>query len=207
MRVARLAGAAGLVALAVVLVLVALDVLRWQHAVDRGDREFASNAQTANWQAHALLPGDPARALLAPGTALKFRAAAQSFAAVQATGTGYDNGLSEAQTRGELEDQLGGLALSGDHRVASDADNLLGILAFEDATSTGPIAPAPVDQSVGDFAAAIRLEPGNVDAKYNLKLLLRLLVATGVRHGNNSGGGGAATGQRGAGGGVPGRGY
>jgi len=91
--------------------------------------------------------------------------------------------------------------------IASEADNLLGILAFADSTQTGPAAPAPVDQSVADFQAAVRLEPGNVDAKFNLELLLHQLLARGIRPGSNSSAGGPAKGHRGAGGGLPGRGY
>ncbi len=207
MKASRILAAAGLLTIAALLAMLALDVARWHDAMVRGDRQLASSPIAASWHAATVLPGDPARRLLGLDTALQFRMAAQSFAAVQAAGAGYDNGLSEAQTRGELEDQLAKLALSSDHAVASAADNLLGILAFDDATASGPIAPAPVDQSMGDFQAAVRAEPSNVDAKYNLELLLRLLVARGVRHGPSSGGGGPATGSHGAGGGIPGRGY
>jgi hypothetical protein len=207
MKAARPVIAAGLLALAVLLAVLTVDVLRWRDAMHDGDRELAASPATASWHADTLAPGDPVRWLLGLDPALKFRAAAQSFAAVQAAGDGYDNGVSEAQTRGELEDQLASIALSNNHTIASAADNLLGILAFDDATTSGPIEPAPVDQSVGDFQAAVRAEPGNVAAKYNLELLLRLLVAKGVRHGSTVGGSGSSTGQQGAGGGIPGRGY
>ena len=72
---------------------------------------------------------------------------------------------------------------SGDRRRGSEAANLLGILAFADSRPSGPTAPAPVDQSVADFQAAVRLDPGNEDAKFNLELLLRQLVAKGIRRG------------------------
>ena len=100
---------------------------------------------------------------------------------MQAAGRGYDNGLSESRDRGELEAELTELARSGDLRRGSEAENLLGILAFADSRPSGPTAPAPVDQSVSDFQAAVRLDPGNEDAKFNLELLLRQLVAKGTR--------------------------
>ena len=182
MRASRIAAVAALLALAAVLAFVAADVLGWRTAMHRGDREFARAPASAVWRASTVLPSDPARDLLGLALPLRFRGAEQSFAAVQAAGRGYDNGLSETRTRGELEAELAELAQSGDHALASQADNLLGILAFADSTQTGPIAPAPVDQSVGDFQSAIRLDPANEDAKFNLELLLHQLIAHQQHH-------------------------
>ena len=203
----RFAAAVMLLAGAVVLVLLAADVLGWREAVRDGDRHFASEPPSAAWHASTRLPFDPARALLGLDGELRFRAAAQQFAAVQAAGRGYDNGLSESRDRGELEAELTELARSGDLRRGSEAANLLGILAFADSRPSGPTAPAPVDQSVSDFQTAVRLEPGNEDAKFNLELLLRQLVAKGTRRGSDNTPAGPSKGHRGAGGGIPGRGY
>jgi hypothetical protein len=86
-------------------------------------------------------------------------------------------------------------------------DNLLGILAFADSQPHGAGRPAPIERSVADFQAAVRLDPENEDAKFNLEWLLRRLVARGTRPGGTAGEGGPATGRRGAAGGVPGKGY
>ncbi len=206
-RGTRFAAAVVLLAGAVVLVLLAADVLGWRDAVRDGDRHFASEPPSAAWHASTRLPFDPARALLGLDGELRFRAAAQQFAAVQAAGRGYDNGLSESRDRGELEAELTELARSGDLRRGSEAANLLGILAFADSRPSGPTAPAPVDQSVSDFQTAVRLDPGNEDAKFNLELLLRQLVAKGTRRGSDNTSAGPSKGHRGAGGGIPGRGY
>ena len=202
----RIASAVALVAVAAILACLAADVLGWRNAIRNGDREFARSATGATWTAKALLPADPAHDLLGLGLPLRFRSAERAFAAVQAAGQGYDNGLSETRSRGELEAELAQLAQSRNHVIASAADNLLGILAFADSAQTGPSAPAPVDQSVTDFQAAVRLDPTNADAKFNLELLLRQLVAKGVRRGASNGAG-ATRGHLGAGGGLPGRGY
>jgi hypothetical protein len=205
-KASRIAAVAALVALAAILACLAADVLGWQDAMRSGDRVFARAPAGATWNRKALLPGDPARALLGLDLPLRFRSAAQRFVAVRAAGQGVDNGLSETRNRGEVEAALAQLARSRDHVLASQAENLLGILAFADSAQTGPSIPAPVDQSVADFQAAVRLDPTNADAKYNLELLLYQLSARGVRHGPGSNA--AAThGHRGAGGGVPGRGY
>jgi hypothetical protein len=204
---ARAAIAVVLVAASVVLALLASDVLRWRSAVRSGDVHFGRSPATATWTARTLVPSDPARALLGLDVPLRFRAAEQSFDAVRAAGRGVDNGLSEARARGELETRLAELALSPDHSIASAADNLLGILAFEDAGRAGPMTPAPVDQSVADFQAAIRLDPKSAEAKFNLELLLRQLLARGVRKGPGDNGAAPTHGHRGGGGGLPGRGY
>jgi len=205
-RRGRIVVAGALLVLAVLAALLAVDLLRWDAAVRSGDRRFVRDAAGARWRASTILPGDPAKHVLGLGDGLAFREAAQEFEAVLAVGRGYDNGLSEGQTRGELELTLAELARSSDRRLASRADNLLGILAFADSQRSGVTAPAPVDRSLADFQAAVRLDPSDDDAKFNLELLLRQLVATGLRRGEN-GTPGPARGHRGAGGGLPGRGY
>ncbi len=207
MSAPRIAAAAAFLAAAAILAVLASDVISSRDAIRTGDSEFALRPANAEWKAGTVLPSNVARDLLGLDVPLRFRSAEQSFAAVQTAGQGYDNGLSEALTRGELESELAQLAESRDHVIASEALNLLGILAFADSTPTGPAAPAPIDQSVADFQAAIRLDSTNTDAKFNLELLLRQLLAKGIRPGPSNSAGGPATGNRGAGGGLPGRGY
>jgi hypothetical protein len=196
-----------LVAAAAILAVLAIDVRQWRQTMRHGDGALARDPASATWRPTTLAPSSITRKLLGLDLALRFRGAQQAFASVEAAGPGYDNGLSESRTRGELEAVLAGIAQSGDHAIASRADNLLGILAFSDATQTGPIAPAPADQSVADFQAAIRLDPTDTDAKFNLERLLQELVAKGTRIGPDATGGGPSRGRRGAGGGLPGRGY
>ena len=207
MSALRIAIAIALVGVGAILACLAWDVLSSRNAIRSGDRQFAVSAPGATWKANTVLPWDPARDLLGLGLPLRFRTTEQSFAAAKAAGQGFDNGLSETRTRGEVEAELAGLAQSRDRAIASRADNMLGILAFTDSTVSGPIAAAPIDQSVADFQAAIRLDPTNADAKFNLELLLRQLRAKGVRPGANNNAGGQANGHHGAGGGLPGRGY
>jgi hypothetical protein len=196
-----------LLAAAIALAALASDVLSWRDAVRAGDRQLAASPASASWTPTTVLPRSVTKRLLGLDTPLRFRRAMQSFAAVRAAGTGYDNGLTESQARGELESVLSGLSQSRDRTVASQAANLLGILAFSDATQTGPIAAAPIDQSVADFQAAVRLDPSDADAKFNLERLLHELIARGVRVGPGSTAAGPGKGHRGAGGGIPGRGY
>ncbi len=64
-----------------------------------------------------------------------------------------------------------------------------------------------MDASVADFQAAVRLDANDADAKFNLELVLRKLLAIGSRHGSDNSTGGGSTGRRGGGGGLPGSGY
>jgi len=207
MRPVRIGVAVVLAVAAVVAALLATDLRSWNTAVRHGDAAFARDPATAAWTASTTLPFDPALRILSLSDQLAFRRAAQSFAQVEAAGNGVDNGYSESQARGALESVLTQLTAGADHHRDSDAENLLGILAFADSTQHGPNAAAPVERSVSDFQSAVQLDPANEAAKFNLELLLHRLLAKGVRPGSSSSPGGPSKGHKGAGGGVAGRGY
>ncbi|HEY4411745.1 MAG TPA: hypothetical protein VGN06_01995 [Gaiellaceae bacterium] len=192
---------------AVVAGLLAADVSGWRTAVARGDAEFAQSPASANWHAGTVLPFHVARGILGLSDQLALRSAAKQFVYVRSLGNGVDNGYSESLQRGALEGILTRLAAGPDRARDSDADLMLGILAFADTRQHGAGAPAPVDQAVADFQSAVTENPANTDAKYDLELLLRYLVATGSRTGSNNTSGGPAKGHKGAGGGQPGTGY
>jgi hypothetical protein len=207
MRATRIALAAVLLVLAVVAALLAADVRDWQSAVRTGDLRFSQNPGYAEWTASTLLPGDPARSLLGIGGQLAFRNAVKTFVTVSAEGQGFDNGYSESRDRAAVEAVLTTLAAGPSKQRDSEADNLLGILAYTDSKQTGPYAPSPVERSESDFRSAVTLDPGNEDAKFNLEWLMRQLVAKGSRTGQNGSAGNSKKGHNGAGGGVPGKGY
>jgi hypothetical protein len=203
----RLALAVLVLATAAFAALLASDLRGWHDAVRAGDVEFARGPADARWGATTVLPFDPALRILDLSGQLAFRQAARAFVGVEASGNGIDNGYSETRARGALEGVLASLAQGPDRRLDSAAENLLGILAFKDSQQRGPSAPAPVDVSVADFQAAVELDPTNQEAKFNLELLLRRLLAQGVRPGSNGASSAPTKGHRGAGGGSPGRGY
>jgi hypothetical protein len=207
MRPVRTVFGLALVAVGVLVALLAADVRSREEAVRVGDLRFAQEPATARWSASVRLPGDPALRLLGVEADVVFRRVAQRVVAVRAAGKGVDNGVSESRTRGEVEALLANQSRSSDGPRASAADNLAGILAFDDTRQLGPSAPAPVERSVADFEDAIRRDPANEDAKFNLEFLLRSLVAKGVRPGSSGAPGGPARGRRGAGAGLPGHGY
>jgi hypothetical protein len=203
----RLLAVAALLVLGVLVALLAADVRSWQSALASGDVAYAQNHATASWKASTVLPAGLSRGTLGLSGQLAFRRAVRTFAVVRYLGNGVDNGYSESQRRAALEVVLTNLASGHDRARDSIVDNMLGVLAFQDSQQTGPSAPAPVERSVADFEAAVELDPTNEDAKFNLEWLRRQLVAHGQRGGGTAGQGTPAKGRKGAGGGVPGKGY
>jgi len=194
-----------LVVLAIVLALGAHDALSWRSALSRGDRRLATAPASARWRASTVLPGDPARALLALGDDLALRRAVRAFLVAEATPYGFDNGVNQTRVRSAAEIVLSDLAANGTAADASQAGDLLGVLVVKAGRVTGGITAD--DRARSAFEAAVRRDPANTDAKYNLELLLRRTKATSTRQGPGSGSGALAHGRRGAGAGTPGRGY
>jgi hypothetical protein len=206
-RTLRIVLAIVAIAAAVVIALLASDLRSWKQAVDGGDLRFTQNPAVATWNASTLLPASISRGILGLDDQLAYRLAARRFTVVDALGCGFDNCFREAQARGNLEATLTNLTRTGNPERDSAANNLLGILAYADSRSVGPNTPAPVDQAVADFTAAVELDPSNEYAKFNLEWLLEQLRARGVRPGGTSGTGSSSKGHKGAAGSPPGKGY
>ena len=119
--------------------------------------------------------------------------------------TGYDDGRQKAQIRGLAELALSDALVTGSQRSSIAGGNLLGILAATDDDET--------DAAVGDrraaetFEAAIRADPANESAKYNLELVLRRIKVVGSREGAGGSSGYYGQSLTGAGAGLPGSGY
>lgn len=204
MRALRPAVALLAVALAALLCLVALDVNGWRTSIGHGDRTFAQG-RGAHWAATTRVPGDPAGRLLAVRDDVSLRRAVAAFVTAANTGRGFDNGITRSRVRAVAEARLTDVAASPRAADASQADDLLGVLASTGgATSAGVTA----DEHARDlFETAVRLDPGNDVAKRNLELVLRRMQAIATRNGAGNGTGRAGHGRRGAGAGTPGRGY
>ena len=126
-----------------------------------------------------------------------------------------DNALQSGAALARAESALADIARGSNRLSASQAETLLGVLVFTavapnsnpfSTERTGP-GPDQVTEAVLDFQNAVRDDPTNVTAKYNLELVIRSLAAQGVRVGSAAQSGAGSTGRRGAGGGEPGQGY
>ena len=202
MRTSRLIAAVLALVLAAVLALLAADVRTWRDTMRADDLRFQLSASAAaDWDTSTLLPSGVARSVLDVDDDRSLRRGIAEFRAADRA-----RGFTRSRVRGAAEAALADVAASNDASAhASQAFDLLGILAFSDSTS-GRRA-TPVERSLAAFDNAVRRDPGNTAAKYNLELLLRLLEAEGERRGPNPTPGPRGSGRRGAGTGTPGQGY
>jgi hypothetical protein len=201
---ARLAIGGALLAAAVVFVVLAVDVRTTNRALRNGDVAYASSPAHASWRADATFEG-LARSLLGVDDDLRVRAALQLATAADRSHLRLDNGVAVETLRARAQDALARVASGTDLATASQARTLLGVFAFSSSANGGD--ESGIDAARAAFTDAIRADPTNADAKYDLELLLRLTLVEGTRTGRGEGGGFGRGGRQGSGGGTPGRGY
>jgi hypothetical protein len=200
----RLVGVAVLATLAVLAGLLAGDVGAWPTALERGDAAYAIAPRSAHWTPPTHL-GDLAETLLGTADDVAARAALQRYRHVAGLQEHLNDALDIQTQRAGAIDALDGPAGSSNPRLATQALTLLGILAFTEAAEGGGVSQT--DAAIGDFTDAIRVDPGDTAAKFDLELLLRLTAAHGHRRGTGPANSFGKTGHLGASGGAPGSGY
>lgn len=200
----RLAFAAVLAVLAVLVAFAAGDVRAWRSALVAGDAAYVATPSRAVWTPHARL-GGVAEALLGVRDDVQLRKALQLYVDAAKLQLRLDNAVDVESARAGAQDALERVSRTSDPRRTSQALTLLGILAFRAVAAGG--AQSQVDAAVSDFTDAVRADPTDEQAAYDLELLLRLMAVHGSRVQPGQGGGFGRTGHRGAGGGLPGSGY
>ena len=173
-RWGALAAAAGALVLAVVLAVLAADVLRWRGHLERADLRYAAEPSAAGrWHPDTRLGGLSTR-LLGVDDDVAFRRAAQRFRAVR---PGVPAAvLGDVAKRARADAALARITRGDESpKRRSLAATYRGVLAFEEARGADAEAPVFLRRSATEFRHAIRLDAGNDDAKYNLELVLRLL--------------------------------
>jgi len=199
----RLTAIAILAAAAVIAALLAADVRAWPVTLENGDAVFAIAPGRARWVPATNL-GDLSKTLLGTGGDVASRLALQAYreaAGVQQPGI---NLFQVPTERLAAINALSGPADSANPQVAAQARTLLGILTFAEATYGGGISTT--DVAIAEFADAVRVEPSDTAAKFDLELLLRLTAANGQRSGHRLAHGFGRTGH-GASGAVSGSGF
>jgi hypothetical protein len=189
----RAVAAVVLAGVAVLAVLLARDLNSARRALAEGDAVYAVTPGRATWTGSTAL-GGAAESLLGTRDDVRLRRALQRYAVAATVPNRLDTALERQTLRSQAATALADVA-HGPH--ASQAETLLGVLAF--ATSA--------DEAIANFTNAVRADPTNAAAKYDLELLLRLSAASGSRQGAGAGSTFGRGGRRGAGGGVPGSGY
>jgi hypothetical protein len=164
---------AAMFAVAMVLTVLAADVLRWRGHIERADFRVGSGG-TRIWTAEERLPRDPAAELLDVEDDVQFRRALQLFR--------LGNPRRPARNQHDLNLRLAadaGLAdvveTNPDASIRSRAAMLRGLLALETARGEPLRAETNLRRALTELRSAIRLDDRNTDAKYDLELVMRLL--------------------------------
>jgi hypothetical protein len=199
----RLAAIALLAAVAVIAALLAADVHAWPKALQEGDAVYAFSPGRANWVPATNL-GGLAKTLLGTSDDVASRLALQDYRETAALEQQLGNAIPVPAARLAAISALSTPASSADPQVAAQARTLLGILTVAEATAGG--GAAATDTAIADFTDAVRVEPGDTAAKFDLELLLRLTAPNGRRRQNKLAKGFGRTGH-GASGAVPGSGF
>jgi hypothetical protein len=207
------AGAALLLVLAVLAALLAADVRSWQTVLREDDAILAAAPKDATWRPHTHL-SSLAEHVLGVSDDVEARRAIALYLDNVNVPVRLDNAQQVAVARGRAEQALAAVARSSTGARASQAETLLGVLVFTDVgpsndpfQETTGIDPDQAQASLTDFDDAVRADPENAPAKYDLELALRALLAQGIQVGAGQQTGAGSAGRRGAGGGVPGNGY
>jgi hypothetical protein len=135
----------------------------------------------------------------------RLREAVAAYNIAARAGRGFDNGVTRASRRSRAQALLTEVAIGEDSEAAAQADVLLGVLAARGGRSAAGETPDELSRNF--FETAVRLDNGNVAAKFDLELAVRRLRAVGARTGVGQGSRPRGGGRRGAGAGLPGRGY
>jgi hypothetical protein len=162
--------------LAGALIVVAVDVLRWDSQVAEQDVRFRAVPERAAYSAPlGLVPFGLAETLLGGGDDLAFRRQLQRHVRLR-PGAVFD-AIEFEQRRGELQIELARLSrVDSDSRRRARAANMLGVLALDPS-----LAPTAQDEyskvvqgAIDSFRYAVELDPSNAEAKRNLELALRI---------------------------------
>ena len=192
------AAVAALAAGAIVL-LLALDVGRWETTLSRGDVRFKTAPTRSDlWQANEILPFHLAKRLLAVDDDIAYRRTLRSFWLARP----HANKWAETnvdRVRSEATVALANfIRRSKSPQRQSQAANLLGIIGLGLAASDDPGQRLRfLLYASKSFRGALTYDQNNEDAKFNLELTLRLLrqqpttTGGGAAHGPGRGGGAA----------------
>jgi hypothetical protein len=163
-----------LLALAAISALVARDAAAIRHGMERGDLAFeALPAAERLWRFDTKLPF--AEEALGIEDDLVYRRALRTFAVDDRRAQDpYD--FSRPAFRAEAQATLvsaEGAGLTPAQR--SKLATLAGVLAFDEAVNDPVNGPNLVRQSLAHFQRAVRVDPTNTEAKYDLEFVLRVL--------------------------------
>ena len=183
----------------VLLVLLAVDVGRWNTAFARDDVRFKFQRTRADlWQPDELVPFHVAKRLLAVDDDLFYRDTLRHFYLAQPRANKWEH-TNIDKIRSEATVALAEYIREGKNQARrSQTANLLGIIGLGLAATDDPGQRLRFLLFASrEFRGALTFDQANEDAKFNLELTLRLLkqqptsTGGGAAHGPGRGGGAA----------------
>jgi hypothetical protein len=177
MSVRWLAAAVAALGAAAILLLLALDVGRWETTLTRGDVRFkATPTRSDLWRAQELLPFHAARGLLGVDDDITYRETLRAFWLGRPHGSAFTQTNLDALRSEAIVSLATYVRNSREPRRRGQASNLLGIMGLGLATTDDPGQRLRFLQYAAKaFRNALTVDPDNEDAKFNLELALRLL--------------------------------
>jgi hypothetical protein len=172
---------AALVVLATLAALVARDAAAVQRSFEGSDLAFkAQPAAEKLWKVDTRLPY--ARDAFGVEDDLLYRRALRAFA-VDARRADNPYDFARPAFRAEAQATLGQAERSADlgAPLRSKAATLQGVLTFDEAIADPVNGPTLIRRALGDFERAVKIDPANEEAKYNLEFLLRILDPSAAR--------------------------
>ncbi len=171
--------------LALLLVALAADLLRWERELERGDASFASGAsiRAAAWEPQTTLPAGVSRTLLAVEDDIVYRSALRRFWLSGPREPIREFADVTRRTGAEREVARAGEVDTNRDRRAQLAI-FRGALLLEEARNSPVQREVFVRRAISEFRKAAALDPDNEEALYNLELALRLLRRAGSDSGD-----------------------
>jgi len=165
------------VPVAVVLALVAVDVLRAPGQLSSHDARFdgAPKRQGGLWEGLDFLPGDPAERLLGLEDDLDYRRAVGLYVRAEPGVVDFQGfpELEALRAKAQFDVTRG----SQEHPDAKRRAQLLvlyGVISLDTRTVSVEERDTIVGRAADAFRAALALDPDNVDAKLNLEMVLSI---------------------------------
>jgi len=173
-RIALHAGGLVCLVVGILLILLATDVLRWSSDLQASDVRYrATPSARGLWQIDAVVPGDPGRSLLGIGDDVALRQAVRALELSKLNSRAHFKPELIVQ-RADAEARLQTLASGkADRKQRSRAAELLAVLQLASPTNNPQQRSAFLLKAVSNLQKAIKLDPTNDEAKYNLEVALR----------------------------------
>jgi hypothetical protein len=161
--------------LALVLIVLAFDVLYVSRGVSADDFRFQASAtrERGLWEDLGLVPGSLVVGGLGIEDDLAYRGAASRFARVRPGRVAFPGPQIEA-LRGQSQLELTRTSQAeSDPRRRSQLLNFLGVMPLDRRIQDAGERASVLQTAIGTFQSAVRVDPENADAKLNLEIVLR----------------------------------